>query len=362
MKKHLNQDISRSAFWERLSRTRLKNYLKRVVGELMSQMSRSASIGTELLDQLGVSAIRIIDSSSISLWDGAKKTFPGTRTTAGIKWHACFNLLTGVMSWFELTPTSTNDRNCFVDLKSLRGELAIFDLGYWDYGLLWEIQQVGGFFLCRLKSNATIYIQEVVQGLSHQHVGKSLLSLKFKRKRANLIEVKAEKRLKGGKTLSCRVIGFWNPVEKGYHWYVTNLTVAAFIIYPLYRLRWQIELIFKACKNSLNANELTSNDANIIESLLLSSLVAHLASHTILEVGGETLDHDQKLATSFQRIAQVTVQLADDFVKFLLNSSRKYFDHLVQKITLFANEIFDPNYKHRETSLARVHRMLENGP
>ena len=107
MKKHLNQDISRSAFWERLSRTRLKNYLKRVVGELMSQMSRSASIDTELLDQLGVSAIRIVDSSSISLWDGAKKTFPGIRTTAGIKWHACFNLLTGVMSWFELTPTST---------------------------------------------------------------------------------------------------------------------------------------------------------------------------------------------------------------------------------------------------------------
>ena len=90
--------------------------------------------------------------------------------------------------------------------------------------------------------------------------------------------------------------------------------------------------------------------------------MAHLASHTILEVGGETLEHNQKLATSFQRIAQVTVQLADDFVKFLLNSSRKYFDHLVQKITLFANEIFDPNYKHRETSLARVHRMLENGP
>ena len=359
MKKQLNQPISRSAFWERLSRRRLKNYLRRVVGELMSQMSRSALIGTELLDQLGVSAIRLIDSSSISLWDGAKKTFPGTRTTAGIKWHACFNLLTGVMSWFELTPSSTHDRNCFVELKSLRGELAIFDLGYWDYGLLWEIQQVGGFFLCRLKSNATLYIQEVVQGLSPQHVGKSLLALKFKRKRANLIEVKAEKRLKGGKALSCRVIGFWNPVEKGYHWYVTNLTVAAFIIYPLYRLRWQIELIFKACKNSLNANELTSNDGNIIESLLLSSLVAHLASHTILEVGGETLERDQKLAASFQRIAQVTVQLADDFVKFLLNSSRKYFDHLVQKIKLFANEILDPNYKHRETSLARVHRLLE---
>jgi hypothetical protein len=266
----------------------------------------------------------------------------------------------GVMSWFELTPTSTHDRKCFVDLNSLKGELAIFDLGYWDYGLLYEIQQIGGFFLCRLKSNATVYITGIVQGLSSQHIGKSLLSLKFKRKRADLIEVNAEKLYKG-KTLSFRVIGFWNPVEKCYHWYVTNLAVAASIIYPLYRLRWQIELIFKACKNSLNANQLTSNDDNIIESLLLSSLAAHLASYTILEVGSETLDQDQKLATSFQRIAHVTVQLADDFVKFLLNSSKKYFYNLMEKIKLFSNDLFDPNYKHRETSLARVHRMLENG-
>ena len=182
--------------------------------------------------------------------------------------------------------------------------------------------------------------------------------MKFKRKRADLIEVNAEKLYKG-KTLRFRVIGFWNPVEKCYHWYVTNLTVAAFIIYPLYRLRWQIELIFKACKNSLNANQLTSNDDNIIESLLLSSLAAHLASYKILEVGSEALDQDQKLATSFQRIAYVTVQLADDFVKFLLDSSKKYFHELMEKIKLFANDLFDPNYRHRETSLARVHRMLE---
>ena len=142
---------------------------------------------------------------------------------------------------------------------------------------------------------------------------------------------------------------------------MTNLTVAALVIYPLYRLRWQIELIFKGCKNSLNANQITSNDENIIESLLLSSLAAQLASHTIFNVGSETLEQAQKLAISFQRIAKVTVQLAPDFIKFLLNSSREYFSKLVQKIELFANEIFDPNYKHRDTTLARIHKLLENG-
>jgi hypothetical protein len=360
MKAQLNQDISRSAFWERLSRDRLKKYLKAVVAELMSQMSTSALIGTELLRSLGVSGIWLVDSSSISLWDGAKASFPGTRTQAGIKWHASFNLLTGMMNWFKLTPTSTHDRKCFPDIGSLKGVLVIFDLGYWDYGLLFSIQQVGGFYLCRLKSNASLCIKEVVQGLSKKHIGKSLLSIKFKRKRTDIIEIKAEKR-HDGNLLHCRVIGFWNPVEKSYHWYITNLKIDAFIIYPLYRIRWQIELIFKGCKNSLNANQITSNNKNIIECLLLSSLVAQLASNTIFNIGGECLGQDQKLAKSFQRILKVSVDLSSEFIKFLLNASKQHFYNLLEKIKLFSNEIFDPNYKHRETSLTRIHNLLENG-
>ena len=75
----------------------------------------------------------------------------------------------------------------------------------------------------------------------------------------------------------------------------------------------------------------------------------------------EELDDEQQLATSFQRVAKVAVVLARDFIMFLLHSSREYFNNLVDKIKLFANEIFDPNYKKRETSLARIHRLLLEG-
>ncbi len=326
----------------------------------MSQMSTSALIGTELLRSLGVGGIWLVDSSSISLWDGAKAAFPGTRTQAGIKWHASVELLTGVMNWFKLTPTSRHDRTCFPDIGSLKEVLVIFDLGYFDYGLLFSIQEVGGFYLCRLKSNASICIKEVVQGLSKKHIGKSLLSIKLKRKRTDIIEVKAQK-LHNGNILNCRVIGFWNPVERSYHWYITNLKIGAYIIYPLYRIRWQIELIFKGCKNSLNANQITSNNKNIIENLLLSSLAAQLASNTIFNIGSECLGQDQKLATSFQRILKVSVDLSSEFIRFLLNASKEHFYNLLEKIKLFSNEIFDPNYKHRETSLTRIHNLLENG-
>lgn len=360
MKAHLNKEISRSSFWERLSRDRLKNYLRDIVAELMVTLTSPVTIGHQILKKLGVTAVWVVDSSSITLWARAKNNFPGTRTAAGIKWHTAFDILTGMMTWFELTPTATHDRKCFPDVNLLKQKLVIFDLGYWDYELLYAIEKAGGFFLSRLKSNAVIHIAEVVQGLSKQMVGKALLSIDLSRKKGNIIEVFTLK-VVSGEVLRWRVIGFWNPVEKGYHWYITNLVAAAYLMYPLYRLRWQIELIFKACKSSLNANQITSSDENIIQSLLLASIAAYLSSCTLLNIGIEQLDEEQQLAASSQRVAKIAVVLARDFIMFLLNSSREYLDNLLNKIKLFANEIFDPNYRKRETSRTRVNRLLLEG-
>ena len=360
MKATLNKEISRSSFWERLAGDRLKNYLRRVVAELMVTFMSPLTRGHQLLKQLGVTDIWLHDSSSITLCASAEEHFPGTRTAAGIKWHASFDLLRGMLTWFQLTPTATHDRNCFPAVELLKGKLIIFDLGYWDYGLLYAIEKAGGFFLSRLKSNAVIHIAKVIQGLPKQVVGQALLSLNLSHKKGNIIEVITTK-IYEGHLLSYRVIGFWNPVEKGYHWYITNLVAAAYLIYPLYRLRWQIELIFKACKNSLNANQITSGDANIIESLLLASIAAHLSSCTLFNIGIEQLEEKKQWAISFQRVAKVAVVLARDFIMFLLNSSRDHFDNLLHKIKLFANEMFDPNYKKRETSLMRINRLLLEG-
>ena len=360
MKAALDKEISRSAFWERLAGDRLKNHLRRVVAELMVTLTSPITRGGQLLKQLGVTDIWLHDSSSITLWASAKEHFPGTRTAAGIKWHASFDLLRGMLTWFQLTPTATHDRNCFPPVELLKGKLIIFDLGYWDYGLLYAIEKAGGFFLSRLKSNAVIYIAEVVQGLPKQVIGQALLSLNLSHKKGNIIEVITTK-VYEGQLLRYRVIGFWNPVEKGYHWYITNLVAAAYLIYPLYRLRWQIELIFKACKNSLNANQITSSDENIIESLLLASIAAHLSSCTLFNIGIEQLEEKKQWAISFQRVAKVAVVLARDFILFLLNSSRDHFDNLLHKIKLFANEMYDPNYKKRETSLMRINRLLSEG-
>jgi hypothetical protein len=350
--------ISKGAFWERLSRNRLKGILYDLMGRLMSRLSSGARIREKLMHELGVSALYLVDSSSITLWDGACESYPGTRTHAAIKWHACFDLLSGHMTWFGITAASVNDRKCFPDIQSLAGKLILFDRGYWDYGLLMMIEAAKGFFLSRIKSNAAIGITKVIHGLSTAAVGSKLSALTFKRKRKEIIELLGEVVHKGQAKVY-RVIGFWNPVEKQYHWYLTNLSVAAYLLYPLYRLRWQVELIFKASKRSFNLDKrLASNNDNIIESLILSSMIASFASCVVLQIGAKQLTAKEQWAISVQRIAHIVVLVAREFIHYLTTSSHKAAAILFEKITLLSREMFEKNHRHRPTSLGQLNNLL----
>ena len=352
--------ISRGAFWERLAGNRFRKIMESLVAQLMSNTIGLALTTSDILHLLKVTGVFLIDSSSIKLSDEARKKFPGTGSKAGIKWHACFNLFSGQLEWFKLTASRVHDRKCFPDFELIKGKLIIFDLGYFDYGLVFELMNAGAFFLCRLKSNSVVTVQAVVSGLSRSCVGQSLLSsCNLNQYRGNILEAIIKKE-SGKNILSCRAIGFWNPDEKHYHWYLTNLSISAEIIYCLYRLRWQIELIFKSCKNSLNADAIPSADSNIIESLLLASIAAHLSSQSIHEIALNSLSQEKGLAVSFQRTAYVFSVLKSDFINCILNPIRENIKIITQSIRFMISELYDPNYRKRETSKAEIYRMLMN--
>ncbi len=155
------------------------------------------------------------------------------------------------------------------------------------------------------------------------------------------------------------VVAIRYPEQNEYRYLVASeLSWRTLDIVQAHTLRWLVELIFKACKNSLNANQISSADKNIIESLLLASLAAQLSTYTILEQSIEYLDSQQQQSISFQRLAQVAVILRQEFILFLLNTSTRYKTRLIEKIILFSNEIYDPNYRRRSSSLGRIIGLL----
>jgi len=144
-----------------------------------------------------------------------------------------------------------------------------------------------------------ITITEVIFGLNKSLVNERLFSEKLKKRRGKIIEFIGK--VGGHCDAKCdRVIGFWNTTEKKYHGYVTHLTVSSSVIDALYCLRWPIELIFKGSKYSFYLDDrVTSNNDNMIESLMLSSIIASFARHVVLKIGVNNLRREERLSVSF---------------------------------------------------------------
>ena len=319
-------EIWRGGFWERLATERLFKFLLILVQAAMQQMSDIVLPGAQLeslMTLLKVKGILVLDSTSITLPDMAGAVFPGPRNnvaSAVVKWHNCFNLCGGSIKWFDLSPGTSHDSNHFPDLSLLVGYLIIFDLGYFDLCTLQAIANVGGYFLSRIKSNTVIHIEEVVKGLPRSFVGKRLFSARIP-KGKSVIEIVGS--FSDG-LFYFRVIGFWNPIDNCYHWYVTNLDAPAKLIYPLYRLRWAVELFFKMAKSSWRLSDIASANPNIVYNLTLSSIVVTILSQPLAFklVLLKYKDEDEIPLPSVQRAGIVAANAAPELRDFVM-SSRK---------------------------------------
>lgn len=359
----LGVSISRGTFWERLATKKLQKILEELLASMFQKLACKLSISAGLLKVLGVRTILLLDSTSSSLPKSAKESFPAPRNNvapAAIKLHMCFDLIMGAVNWFLLTPATTHDRKGFPPIQSLRDCLIIFDLGYWDYGLLDAIIKIGGFFLTRVKSNAVIEVLTVISGVKKKDFeGYSLFDRKLPKKKSSIIEVIGQFSQNSKPLFSARVIGFWNPLGKQYHWYVTNLLVPAELIYPLYRLRWQIELIFKALKSSLRLADLPTANPKIIHVLVYSALMANMIALPIAYLLAHEFKMNKLFTPSLQRAAIIITHCSQNFIEFLISESSTSINNLINNLYLLKNEIFDPNWNKRKTSFAKVIHMAD---
>ena len=307
----------------------------------------------KIATKLGVKTIVGIDGSLVSLWDGLKDHFKGTFTTASVKLHFATNLVTGALSWFDLTSGATHDSQRFPRIA--KGVLYIFDLGYWSLSLFSDIQNQGGYFLSRVKSNAKLKVSKVVSGcFGKSIIGADLLSFSIYEKKGNCIEFIAT--LSNSSTnMEVRVLGFWNKHQKKYHWYVTNLEAPKNLIRDLYRLRWQIELSFKSMKSTLNFDQIPTLSPNAVLSLCLIALCNYVMATLVRAEADkqQKKSHQKRVIPSIQRAAFVFRECADDLFSLIRIGSRitnLKIDRIMNAILPLLRSTFDPNFKQRQNT------------
>ena len=283
--------------------------------------------------------------------------FPGNRknhSPACLKLSALYRLSIRAVEWIELSEQKAHDSNFLPNLKRLKGALFLFDLGYYSHVFLNQLSEFGIWFVCRLKANSIPIITKVIKGVAKKNIGQPLnknIGL-----RGPVVEVWGKLNLPGKKSFEARFVGFRFPSTKQYRWYVTNLEssmVPAEWLYPIYRLRWQIELFFKSIKSMLYADQITSENENIALVTVYSTILASLVANSVIIEYAVVAAEKELSAVTAQRIIHLFFLLAHDFAKCILKKdvSPKRFKQSLQTLL---PQLECPNNKHRPTSLQIV--------
>jgi len=285
-----------SSFYDRLTPALTRLVREACLQAIDNLTGTTSSRMTELVG--GLRELLLLDSTVVRLHRLLAEQFPATRTNsfkAAAKVHAVLALVGKKLDRVVVTPERTNDRRPWKRIGQwVKGSLLIFDLGYFSYSLFDRIEQNGGFFLSRLKSNSNplvvganrkwrgqqrkmvgLRLQDALVGL-HRQLIDVMVEVTF--------DTRAYRGKKSKRTRMFRVIGIRNEQTGEYHLYITNLPVdrmRAADVGVIYSLRWQVELLFKGMKTHGRLHQIATSKAHIAEMLMWASVLMTVASQAL---------------------------------------------------------------------------------
>jgi hypothetical protein len=214
--------------------------------------------------------IEIFDSTTISLFQDimkcvGRKPKDGKRK-GGIKVHTIINVDEVVPKMIWITNASTNDHVLLKKLRFDSNTIYVFDKGYNDYKAFKMLDENKTCFVTRIRDNAVYQILENHEIESNIHSGvleDTIIEL----------SVKDEEKSK----LKLRKVRFYDRVLKREFEFICNLfDMRPDLIAAIYKIRWQIELLFKQLKKNFPLKYFLGDNENAIKIQVFCVLIANL--------------------------------------------------------------------------------------
>lgn len=284
------------------------------------------------------SRIVIQDGSSFALKDTLSSVYPGRFKTKGpsaVELHVSMDLLEESLTRVVLTPDTFTERAELPGAEALRGSLLLADRGYFDIKYLKELDKHNAHFVVRgfISINPTVLAGYREDGKPMRGVaGKDLKDIaKPKRKMLDL-----DVRWGSGEgAFRARVLVSWNTTKKEYRYLVTNLARARYSPAQLtqaYRLRWQIELLFKEWKSYANLHAFDTNNASIAEGLIWAAigaaLLKRLLAHATQRLRGVEISTRKVAMCAHHVVSEIFKVLAADRPRRLPRAFEVALDYL----------------------------------
>jgi hypothetical protein len=353
----------------------LARFARAALGRLLGRAFAAAPVAVPLLEKFR--GVFVGDGTAVALPDVAADEFPGRGGKSGsgqatLKVQLRWNLSTGELAELALEPGRHPDaRSAIVSHAPPAQSLSIYDLGYFDLARLRRWDARGAFWISRLQPGTTVFDEGgppiALLALLREHprgapLDRVVLVGAAERLRCRLIairvpaEVAARRRQKAYQRAGKHGTVPSANLLAGCDWtvFVTNcpadlLTWKEVVI--LYRMRWQIELVFKLWKSH---NLLATPPPDASPERWMAELWAKLI--------GVVLQHWMLLATTWPSVRRSLWKAAGvirDGIPALIGAWDDR-DRLVQALSRLRAAIAAVARVNTRTKRPSLHQMLLN--
>jgi IS4 transposase len=202
----------------------------------------------------------IIDLS-VSMFDWAKFR----RTKGAIKLHLLLDHDGYLPSFAVVTEGKTSEIKVARTLRFAPGTILAIDRGYNDYEWFRELTQEEVYFVTRMKEKAVYEVQEEVRVPRNSNVVRDQIICFPRLARA------------GEKPVLFRRVEIWDAEKEEAIVFLSNLLAfGATTIAAIYKDRWEVELFFKALKQTLIIKTFVGTSANAVRTQVWTALIAML--------------------------------------------------------------------------------------
>lgn len=220
----------------------------------------------------------IIDSTTISLFKAIMKCVGRKRldgkSKGGIKVHTMINAYEEVPQLIYFSDAATHDHTFLPKIILKPHQIALFDKAYVDYKQYasWTAEQV--HFVTRLKESA-VYEQlediPIPSECAAGYIKDEKIQVTYKDEQGNL------------QNLVLRRVAYYDKDKDEIYQFLTNIfDMTAEQIGDLYRIRWQIETLFKQLKQNFPLKYFLGDNENAIKIQIWCTLIANLL-YTIIK-------------------------------------------------------------------------------
>jgi hypothetical protein len=223
--------------------------------------------------------VKIFDSTTISLFQDILKCVgrkpKSGRSKGGIKAHTVINADEKVPNLIWYTGAATHDHVLLSKLELDPNTIYVFDKGYNDYLAWYRFTEGETGFVTRLKDNAVYELVGELDIPDEIHPG--VIKDEIIRVRVTLDDGQK-------KALTLRRVVFWDEAGKRLFVYITNLfDLRADLIVALYKIRWQVELLFKQLKQNFPLRYFLGDNENAIKIQIWCALIANLLLMVVMK-------------------------------------------------------------------------------